>query len=136
MNNLRIRIIGIVASIIIALIIVFGILSIEDMSAENKQTSIYNSLIFVIFPILVFAFSADIEKIKSRLIHGLLVITGIAFMTLIPILIIQFFANVGLYDKYFWVPILTMVFWGFNVYIGIKICRIAYKKFKKQASAE
>jgi hypothetical protein len=53
-------------------------------------------------------------------------------MTLIPMLIFQFLANVGLYDKYIWMQILAFPLWIFNIYAGFKISKISYKKFKMQ----
>ena len=39
----------------------------------------------------------NVVKIK---VIGLIALLGFGFMTLIPILIMQFFANIGLYERY------------------------------------
>jgi len=92
-------------------------------------------IIFILTLPIAYLISADsLEITKNKLIIGILTLIGFAFMTIIPIYIMNFFANIGIFDKYERSIVLFAIFWGINVYYGIKIIKIAFNKFKKTES--
>jgi len=111
-----------------------GIWSISDMTIINKFYSMLDIIFILTLPIAYLISADSLEITKNKLIIGILTLIGFAFMTIIPIYIMNFFANIGIFDKYERSIVLFAIFWGINVYYGIKIIKIAFNKFKKTES--
>lgn len=121
----------IVLIIFLFLIIIISVLtwSSKEMTTSHKIGYIIYIILYFTFPITYFLSADSIEKIQSRAAIGGLALIAFAFMTLIPIYVLDSLANI--LDKYEFIIVLFLPFWGLNVYCGIKIFKYAYRKFKK-----
>lgn len=134
MNKKTVKLVLIIVYFSLLILISVGIWSINDMTINNKIYSI-SYIIFILTLPIGYLFSGNsFEITENRLLIGGLTLVGFAFMTIVPIYVMDFFANIGILDKYEWSIFLFVIFWGINVYYGIKIIKIAFNKFKKTES--